>query len=490
MTTPSDRTDIANFPAVGFTQRPDSPTMYVTAVKAADILGWADAPRASVDLMALYQRALDPKRAPELTQFFKTDAMNIVPGAIIIATSPGALRSNPPVDKASSTPVPCVVTISAAEQTTASALTSAVTVLRSRLSEHEQDAVEKIEQNPDEEHLELEEFEESTSADSDAGLPTSYLTVVAADLERAVNDFDSLGESERNAIEEYLRYVSKPGMIIDGQHRVYAAKDVNEFDVILPVVIIESLPMSEQVFHFYVLNNKAKPLTKTELRRTISTALSTDEIDSLWNRLKEAGVDPDKVRLTHLINTDETSPFRGLIDFGLAGDSGFIKENVAYQLVDNFVSMPTRYRALGKDIPVWESKEDKASRLPTFYAFWTSIKSVYPNVWADGIKNSGGQFFMKVSLLTLQSFILDNLLTLNNLLRKQGSQPPFGDLTELPDHVASTIEDLPEEFFTREWTEKQIDTVPGRKMLRASIQEVIDAGGKNLGNRTLFKPKA
>jgi DGQHR domain-containing protein len=477
------------FPAVGFAQRPGSPRMYVTAAKANEILEWADAPRASVDLMALYQRALDPKRAPELTQFFKADSMNIVPGAIIIATAPGALRVEPSNDE-DRDPIPCKVTISALEQSAEATLKSALNILLGRLSGPEKDAVEQIEQSPEEVQEEIEEFEESTTSDADAGLPTSYLTVVAADLERASQDWESLDESQRSAIEEYLSYVSKPGLIIDGQHRVYAAKDVNDFDVILPVVIIDSLPMSEQVFHFYVLNNKAKPLTKTELRRTISTALSTDEIDSLWNRLKEAGVDPDKVRLTHLINTDEESPFRGLIDFGLAGDSGFIKENVAYQLVDNFVSMPTRYRALGKDIPVWEAKEDKAARLPAFYAFWAAIKSVYANAWADGVANGGGQFFMKVALLTLQSFILDNLLTLNNLLRKQGKEPPFANLAELADHVASTIEDLPEEFFTREWMEKQIDTVPGRKMLRASIQEVIDAGGKNLGNRTLFKPRA
>ncbi|MGV0718630.1 hypothetical protein ABQE93_24825 [Mycolicibacterium sp. XJ662] len=485
----TDRMDVTTLSAVAFEQRPGAPRMYVTAAKASEILEWADAPRASVDLMALYQRALDPKRAPELTHFIKNDAMNIVPGAVIIATTPESLTATPPLEGAPG-PRPCQITISAIALSREEALQSAVGALRGRLSKAENDAVEHLEENVSEENDEIKEFEESVSDDSDAGLPTSYLTVVAADLERAAQDWDSLDMEQKSALEEYLRYVAKPGLIIDGQHRVYAAKNVNEFDVLLPVVIIEALPMAEQVFHFYVLNNKAKPLTKTELRRTISTALTSEEIDKLWDRLKDAGVDPDKVRLTHLINTDDDSPFKGLIDFGLAGDTGFIKENVAYQVVDSFVSMPRRYRALGKDVPVWEAKEDKAARLPTFYSFWNAIKAVYPNAWADGVENQGGQFFMKVSMLTLQNFILDNLLTLNNLLRKQGKEPPFADPEDLRDHVASTIEDLPEEFFTREWTEKQIDTVPGRKMLRASIQEVIDAGGKNLGNRTLFKPKA
>lgn len=487
------RKEVATLNAIGFQQRPGSPRMYVAAARASDILDWADAPRASVDLMALYQRALDPKRAPDLTKFIKADSMNIIPGSVIIATAPDAITPEPAaIPETATDPFACRISISALIQSREAALSSAIESLRKRLNDVEIDVVAELEDNPDAELEEIEEFEEHSNEDDDAGIPNSYLTVVAADLERAESDWSSLNDKERAAIEEYLKYLSKPGLIIDGQHRVYAAKNVNEFDVLLPIVIIDGLPMAEQVFHFYVLNNKAKPLTKTELRRTISTALTSEEIDGLWIRFKAAGVDPDKVRLTHLINTEEASPFRGLIDFGMAGDAGFLKENVAYQLVDSFVSMPARYRALGRNISAWESKDDKASRLPTFYAFWRAVKDIYPDVWADGVANKGkaSQFFMKVSLLTLQSFILDNLLTVNNVLRKQEKDPPFADLSDLADHVASTIEDLPEEFFTREWTEKQIDTVPGRKMLRASIQEVIDAGGKNLGNRTLFKPKA
>jgi hypothetical protein len=133
--------------------------------------------------MALYQRALDPKRAPELTQFLKSDAMNIVPGAIIIATTPGALRTTPAVTPAdTSEPHSCSVTISALQQTTESALHSALKLLHSRFSEPENDVVEQLEQS-DDEHAELVELEESIEDDeSDAGIPSSYLTSVAADL--------------------------------------------------------------------------------------------------------------------------------------------------------------------------------------------------------------------------------------------------------------------------------------------------------------------
>jgi hypothetical protein len=52
-----EKTEVTTLPAIAFEQRPGCPRMYVTAAKAADILEWADAPRASVNLMALYQRA-------------------------------------------------------------------------------------------------------------------------------------------------------------------------------------------------------------------------------------------------------------------------------------------------------------------------------------------------------------------------------------------------------------------------------------------------
>ncbi|WP_175282015.1 DGQHR domain-containing protein [Prescottella equi] len=477
---------VANLQAIAFEQQPGSPRMFVTAAPASSILQWADAPRASADLMALYQRALDPRRAPELTKFIESDPKNIIPGAVIIAIDSDNIDIDYQEKQTAATQF-CSLTIRAEPKPRTEALESAISALRERMDGSELKAVKEYEEDAEAEAEAEAEFVAESSDDS--GIPNSYMAVVTAQFEQALSNWDSLKETEQKSIEDYLHFLSKPGLIIDGQHRVYAAKDVDSHDVVLPVVLIDNLPLAEQVFHFYVLNNKAKPLTRTELRRTISTALTDREIDDLWNRFKEAGVDPEKVRLTHLINSDERSPFKSLIDFGMAGENGFIKENVAYQLVDSFVSMPRRYHALSEGVDAWVNG-DKADRLPTFYALWDAIKSQYPNAWSEGDQKKGGQLFMKVAMLTLQSFILDNLLTLNNVLKKQGAAPLFSDHDHLKDYIAGIVEELPEEFFLREWTEKQIDTVPGRKMLRASIQEVIDAGGKNLGNRTLFKLKA
>ena len=49
--------------------------------------------------------------------------------------------------------------------------------------------------------------------------------------------------------------------VIDGQHRVFGAKEVATKTIWFPVVLLPGLTAPEQAFHFYVVNNTAKPLT-------------------------------------------------------------------------------------------------------------------------------------------------------------------------------------------------------------------------------------
>jgi hypothetical protein len=190
--------------------------------------------------------------------------------------------------------------------------------------------------------------------------------------------------------------------------------------------------MGEQVFHFYVLNNKAKPLSPTELRRTISTSLSNAEIEDLWKRFEDPGVNPEATRWTHKISSDPDSPFKDLVDFGLGG-SGFIKENVAYQLVSKFVNMPRKYRILYEDVPTWQQGGDE--RLTYFYEFWSAIRERYSTAWADGVAAHGSQFFYKAAMLVLQEFILDLLVQIMNVQRVMGKPSPFADFEELKQFV-------------------------------------------------------
>lgn len=466
----SKRDRVFNYQAIRVQQQPGAREMYIASIPASELLAWADVPNAKADYMAGYQRVYDPERAEKIRDFISSSPENILPGAVIVAVGEGGVEVK---DKEGCI---CEVKIKLAEQDFFTRLKTVHEHFLRRLSAQEKASISlgsKGENGED-------------GDDENIGIPESYLAQLTGELGTAVASFESIDTNRGNAIRNYVDSVSKPGLIIDGQHRVFGAKDVSEFSVNLPVVLLPGLPTAEQVFHFYVLNNKAKPLTPTELRRTISTSLSNEEIDGLWKRFEDAGVDPEATRWTHKINTDANSPFKDLVNFGFGG--GFIKENVAYQLISRFANMPRKYRSLTEEIKAW--KEESDERLTYFYAFWAAIKERYLEVWDASVSQKKGQIFYKAGMLVLQEYVLDGLVQNMNLRRVEGKGSIFNDLEEFKKYVKAVLTDLPPEFFSMEWQEKQVDTKPGHKLLRSTIDQVVSNRGKYLGNFELFKKKS
>ena len=472
------------YTALPVEQQPGAPLMYLLKSDAATLLRWADVPNAKADYMAGYQRVYSKDRAEEITEFLDLDPKNIIPGAVIVTAIEHAVT----VDEPTSDDGVAHLTITVAAKSFEERLKEVLDRFRGRLSNEERASIGlRDEALADLESVADADADIETAEDEEPGLPESYIAALTAELQAAYDDFGALPEARRSAIRRYIDSVSKPGLIIDGQHRVFGAKDVTAHEVVLPIVLVPGLTTAEQVFHFYVLNNKAKPLSPTELRRTVSTSLTNAEIDSLWERFERAGVNPEQARWTHKINTDPRSPFRELINFGFE-DSGFLKENVAYQLVSSFVRMPRKYRTLYSELDAWSSKADLDPRLDYFYAFWQAIRERYATVWDEGVRQSGQhQFFYKASLLVLQEFILDQLLQYMNVRRMENKPTPFADLDGLKAAITALLNYLPPEFFSREWQHKQIDTTEGRRFLRRQMDEVIQNEGKNLGNRALFR---
>ncbi|MCX8557540.1 hypothetical protein OS121_21045 [Mycolicibacterium mucogenicum] len=455
------------YQAVGVQQQPDAPMLYLLGVPADELLEWADVPSAKADYMAGYQRIYNQERARDVTDFLSLSPKNIIPGAIIVTIDSSRVEIDAKSDGSTK------LRVDATARDFEESLVSTYENFRSRLSDAELDSI-SAEADGEEDGDEIE----------GEGIPESYLATLTAELKTAVEDFDALTTQRKEAIANYIDSISKPGLIIDGQHRVFGAKDVVDHDVYLPVVLIPGIDFAEQVFHFYVLNNKAKPLTPTELRRTISTSLTNREIDDLWQRFEDAGVNPEATRWTHKLHTDPRSPFQGLIDFGLGAD-GFLKENVMYQLVSKFVNMPKKYRILYEGIPAFDKRDD--TRLEYFYAFWAGIYDVYDEVWDAGVEAGGNQLFMKASLLVLQEYVLDTLVQYTVMRKMDGGDSPFKDLDELERSIKGALNFLPPEFFSNEWQVKQIDTTDGHKFLRSQMEATVQNQGTKMGYQQLFK---
>src|SRR5262249_54825369 len=149
----------------------------------------------------------------------------------------------------------------------------------------------------------------------------------------------------------------------------------------------------------------------------------------------------------------------------------------------------SRYSALiDPVVGRWNPPNDE--RLQIFFDFWRAISEAYATVWEDAVNASKNgeqkQIFMKVALLTLQRFILDRFVTALPY-RSQSASPPFASAAATREMVQSTLANLPAEFFSREWKVKQMDTSAGRELLYATMGQVWDSAGRNMGFIKLFR---
>lgn len=479
--------------AIQVLQQPGAPAFYMTAAPASEVLEWSDVPRAKGQFMAGYQRPLNDKRVEDLADYIRRSAANVVPGAVIVAIDEDY------VTVVEDEPGFFTLHIRGDERDFATQLQELFGAFSTRLSEEELSSAEVLVSKPEgagggeelsaESAVEVQEEEEKESEEEEESeYPISYLAQVAKELQAALVDWDALPKERQDAIRDYIGSVAKPGLIIDGQHRVFGAKNVSEHDVNLPLVILPGLEFAEQVFQFYVLNSKATALKPTELRRIVSTSLTNEEIERLYERFRAAGIEANEARWTLTMNQAPSSPFHGLIDFGFGNQGAVIPENVADQVVRGFMKMPrAKYRQLTD--PLGEQWTNPDRRLEVFFWFWGAVKDYYKDLWeeaeasaSEGVKD---QLFMKAALLTLQSFLLKRFVTALPY-RGAGEPPPLSSRDELARMVASTLTNLPAEFFQREWKMKQIDTAEGRKELEGTMDTVWDAQGKVHGNLKLF----
>jgi len=356
--------------------------------------------------------------------------------------------------------------------------------LFNRLDENEKNYVNQINIDDLEFNETLNDSEEMLETDS-YYKPDSYLATLVAELK----NFEKLKTERKDEIDKYIASVSKPGLILDGQHRVYGAKNAKA-EVRLPIVILPGMDASEQVFHFYVINNKAVPIKPTELRSVVSTSLSNKEITELYKRFKSVGVLTNEAQWTHAINTENKSPFKGLINFNMENDQGIIPENVMYQVVKKFLKPSSKYKTNFNLSENWKNDtESYTYRLSLFYLFWKKVKELYPIAWKNALELENKQLLMKVTMINLQEIFFDEIDSIIPYLESKGLALPLSNEQEFIEQIEFNFKYLVEEFFIKEWTEKSLDTPKGRELLKEQMVKSIKNKGKGLGRMTLFRVK-
>ncbi|MGW8951528.1 hypothetical protein [Streptomyces sp. NPDC055709] len=180
-----------------------------------------------------------------------------------------------------------------------------------------------------------------------------------------IEDSDEVQGFTKEALLGYL----KPVVLVDGQHRLRGAvvsanevlktpegKDyiikavasdvdplhaeqqlIRESSRQLPFSLLMDDSPSEHVFQFVVVNQKAIPMGKALLGTIVSTSLSRDELQSVAQRLRDAGIKLEDSQAVAYLTRAEESPFRGLVQTGMEGDrTDLLQWSVLQSLVSIF----------------------------------------------------------------------------------------------------------------------------------------------------------
>lgn len=252
----------------------------------------------------------------------------------------------------------------------------------------------------------------------------------------------------------------KPGLIIDGQHRVFGALKFSS-DTHLNVIGLLGGDDSERAFQFVVINNSATKVSKDHIK---ALNLQYDPTKLNKRLVASAGVSMgvSEEKYDDLALLDSSPPFKGLIEWP-TNKNGFIAANA---LEGALVETKDRAHLLGIE----------GLETDVFLQIWGKIHSLRKDLWTPSPKGSASgpgasRLLMKVSIYALTVFILESMVA----KQRTADEPvDYTDVKTLDALVEKIVSRIPVQFWTTEWTSKELDTASGRKIVLDALS-VIDS---------------
>jgi hypothetical protein len=457
---------------------------------ATEIRTWAGVPRKAFDYQHGFQRTLNPGRVNEVVQFFREDPKNISPTSIVVGFT-GAVTTEPLSGEASGSieTVRIRVTVPDFAQTALDELADqALAELRRRLPEH---VVMEIDDNAEEAFAEAIKLQNEEAVDEAFGIESE--SAVEIEIESEAEERSYLADfyaqllgyrrkllewPEEGELREILYSLLKPAIIVDGQHRVFGGAAAEE-NMLFAICAIPQSSWAENVYQFVVINQKAKPIKPAFLSSIIATSLSTDEIASVYNRLRSSKIDVDRAEVMNRINTETRSPFKDMIDFEVEGSPGFLQFPGMARLARDFQNLPRSHAILLSD-GTWNSVDE--DWIAHFFAFWTGVRDYFdkadPRLWSKPSADNPNNLLKIVTLQELQGLMFDNWADSRMIRLKV--------VAETAEKAKMFWADFPATFFTDEWRQKGLQTSVGRRIIRDAITETRrNMGRPHWGHRRL-----
>lgn len=239
----------------------------------------------------------------------------------------------------------------------------------------------------------------------------------------------------------------KPGLVIDGQHRLLG---MNEYAPATDVNVVAILGASdmEKAFQFLVINNKASKVSMDHIR---ALALHYEEAD-LKKRLETARLTLDaNVGYVGLVNNEEDSPFRNMISWPLTPEANRIVVPASIETAIGLIQQQKVRDFASEDV-----------LLEFFYTIWRKIKGRWPDLW-----EANSRLLSKVGIICMTQYMTDALIGSYDLGRLDVSDPD--QVAKLVDEVLSNQE---RKFWKVAWTSTSYDTKVGRSLIVAALVQI------------------
>lgn len=492
---------------VSFVQNPEAPELLAFVASSNEILRFCGVARKSQDLLTNYQRALDTDRVQkQVTPFFKIP-QNCSPTAIVLSLQSNVLSTVEfthtdlqPLDHGIRVRELRIVFPDYDALAESEVIRLSKVFLDSRLAgaeaappEAEDEDAEAEQESPSNGEDALQEDSLDSEGEDTVELGHSVLRQLREKL-----DLESSRSTDlMNALREMLR----PGLVIDGQHRLYGAAGVEENIPFLVCALINP-SWKEQVFQFMVVNDKAAGIPKPFITSLAGMSLTAEELDGLRDRLAQAGLKLWEVEVMHRLGYDPESPFVNLIEFKVATITGEKSVGLGYETMKRvgkawyspssnglYKLMAALYRSPGsKKVARKVLKEEWQRTNDWFRGFCT--------LWARFKKKFGGTPSWEVHSHLLTAVVLESIQADFLKLRDAQSKRVWDieeEATEArADEMWRRIEELADEFvekydrklFEKEWKHKSLNHSGGKRDLADLFRKVRE--GESTANHVVF----
>jgi DGQHR domain-containing protein len=244
---------------------------------------------------------------------------------------------------------------------------------------------------------------------------------------------------------------SKPGLIIDGQHRLLGMLECDEALKISITAILTS-DENEPAFQFLIINNKAARVSTDHVK----SILAEQQDDELTLRLRAARLSVgNRFVFVDNADNDKDSPFNGMIDWP-SNRTGL------------HIVKPAAIEASIKSIQEIGPKrfEDSDNVIEFFFEIWKVIRSE----WQD-LFSAESALLSKVGIICMTQFMASSLVALSDL-----GQLDLGDIEAITRQVRGILNFQAKDFWRYNWPARGYDTKSGHKAIFDSLTQI----GRNL----------